>query len=85
MLLKYLNDLDHAVQEARRCPGPVQYTRCMECADVLSDYLQDQVEPLQRRGRQLMEELMPAELIEAINQSAPRRLPPELSQLTRAI
>lgn len=85
MLLKYLNDLDHAVQEARRCPGPAQYGRCMECADVLSEYLEHQVEPLRRRGWQLMEELMPAELIEAINESVPRRLPPELSQLTRAI
>lgn len=85
MLLKYLNDLDHAVQEAQRRPGPRQYGRCMECAAVLSDYLDDQVEPLRRRGFELMEELLPDHLMQAIGGGAPRHLSPDLSELTRAV
>ena len=86
MLLKYLNDLDHAVQEARRRPGPEQYGHCVECAEVLSDYLHDQVEPLRRRGFELMDELLPEHLRQTIhNNQLQRRLPPELSELTRAV
>lgn len=86
MLLKYLNDLDYAVQEARRRPGPEQYGHCMECVAVLSDYLDDQVEPLRRRGFELMEELLPEPFMRTMRDTTPpRRLPPALSELTRAV
>jgi hypothetical protein len=85
MLLKYLNDLDNAVQEARRRPGPEQIGRCMECAQVLSGYLDGQVEPLRRRGLELMEEMLPSQLQDALRAGGQRAFPPALSELTRAV
>lgn len=64
MLLKYLNELEQAVQEASLCPGPVQYQRCLVQAAVLRAYLDGQVEPLRRHGLELMENVMPPELHE---------------------
>lgn len=86
MLLKYLNDLDRAVQQVRQRPGPEAYGRCVECATVLSNYLHDQVAPLRERGFELMDELLPEELRDVVQDTA---VPPinnaPASQLTRAI
>lgn len=86
MLLKYLNDLDYAVHQARLHPGPEQYSRCLECAAVLDDYLEEQVEPLRRRGKELMASLLPGYLLDDMQATVPRRrMPAELSELTRAV
>ena len=59
MLLKYLNELDRAVQAARLRPGLEQFSRCAECVDVLRDYLRGQMEPVRRRGTEIMDTLLP--------------------------
>ncbi|AJD47561.1 hypothetical protein A167_01043 [Alcanivorax sp. S71-1-4] len=59
MLLKYLNELDRAVQAARLHPGLEQFSRCAECVDVLRDYLRGQMEPVRRRGTEIMDTLLP--------------------------
>lgn len=61
MLIKYLNDLDRAVQRANAQPGLEQYFRCVECVDVLEAYLSGQMEPLRRKGREIMDQLLPAQ------------------------
>lgn len=61
MLIKYLNDLERAVQRARTQPGLEQYGRCVECATTLESYLSGQMEPLRRKGFEIMEQLLPAE------------------------
>ncbi|MEY1662515.1 hypothetical protein [Isoalcanivorax beigongshangi] len=59
MLLKYLNELDRAVQAAQQEPGQVQFSHCVECANVLKDYLRGQIEPVRVRGTEIMESLLP--------------------------
>jgi uncharacterized protein with PIN domain len=59
MLLKYLNELDRAVQAARLHPELAQFSRCAECVDVLRDYLRGQMEPVRRRGTEIMDTLLP--------------------------
>lgn len=76
MLLKYLNELEQAVQEARVRPGPVQYRRCLVQASILRAYLDGQVEPLRRRGLELMEGVMPPELHEQMVRHTPARSAP---------
>ncbi|WP_111657186.1 hypothetical protein [Isoalcanivorax indicus] len=59
MLLKYLNELDRAVKDAREHPGVEQYRRCAECAQTLRDYLDGQMDAVRRRGTEIMEQLLP--------------------------
>ncbi|MBA3981088.1 MAG: hypothetical protein C0462_10860 [Alcanivorax sp.] len=59
MLLKYLNELDRAVKDAREHPGVEQYSRCAECADTLREYLSGQMEAVRRRGTEIMDQLLP--------------------------
>lgn len=40
MLLKYLNELDAAVLNAKANPDQSHLKRCFECVDVLENYLQ---------------------------------------------
>ncbi|MBL7251644.1 hypothetical protein ACLD02_12105 [Alloalcanivorax sp. C16-2] len=54
MLLKYLNQLDDAVHELLARPDPDALTRCNECVRVLDQYLETQMEPVARRGREIM-------------------------------
>ncbi|HEX5676693.1 MAG TPA: hypothetical protein VFX91_01860 [Alcanivorax sp.] len=62
MLLKYLNQLDQAVRELDRHPGPESLARCAECVRVLEEYLDSQMEPVARRGREIMAGMVPASL-----------------------
>ncbi|MEE4250602.1 MAG: hypothetical protein V2I38_08440 [Alcanivoracaceae bacterium] len=59
MLIKYLNDLDRAVQRARLTLDNESIGRCMDCVAVLQDYLASQMEPVQRKGFEIMEHLLP--------------------------
>ena len=56
MLLKYLNQLDDAVRELLAHPGQDALTQCNECVRVLEDYLDTQMEPVARRGREIMDQ-----------------------------
>ena len=62
MLLKYLNELESAVQDALASPDPDQYQRCLECVAQLETYLQSQLEPVREKGFELMGELLPSHL-----------------------
>ena len=76
MLLKYLNDLEHAVQKARREPGVPQYRQCADCLLVLRRYLDTQVEPVRRRGEEIIEELLPEQFsLWMLQVQNPRALP----------
>lgn len=59
MLIKYLNDLDRAVQRARQNLDVDSIGRCMDCVSVLQDYLAGQMEPIQRKGFEIMSHLLP--------------------------
>ena len=61
MLIKYLNDLDRAVQRARQTLDIDSIGRCMDCVAVLQDYLSGQMEPVQRKGFEIMAHLLPAD------------------------
>lgn len=61
MLIKYLNDLDRAVQKAKAAPCVEHYSRCADCVMTLETYLDSQLEPLKRRGFEIMEQLLPAD------------------------
>lgn len=61
MLIKYLNDVDRAVQKAQSQPGLEQFGRCVDCVATLEEYLDDQMEPLKRKGFEIMKQLIPAE------------------------
>lgn len=61
MLIKYLNDLDRAVQRTAQSPTLEQIGRCAECVAVLQEYLASQMEPIQRRGFEIMQRLLPAD------------------------
>ena len=58
MLLKYLNQLDDAVRELTVHPGPDAVTRRDESVRVLEDYLNTQMEPVARRGREIMHQCL---------------------------
>ncbi len=62
MLLKYLNELDAAVNDARVHPDRDHVKRCFECATVLEDYLHGQMEPVRQKGEELMRQLWPQDL-----------------------
>ena len=64
MLLKYLNDLEMAVQQALDSPEPEQYHQCLECVARLESYLQSQLEPVREKGFQIMGELLPRDISE---------------------
>ncbi|MDF1820093.1 MAG: hypothetical protein P1U64_00875 [Alcanivoracaceae bacterium] len=64
MLIKYLNDLDKAVKLAVDSPTPEQYHQCQVCVTRLEDYLDGQLEPLRRKGLELMGELLPPQFDE---------------------
>jgi hypothetical protein len=59
MLIKYLNDLDRAVQRARQTLDIESIGRCMDCVATLQDYLAGQMEPVQRKGFEIMAHLLP--------------------------
>ncbi|EKF72901.1 hypothetical protein A11A3_16335 [Alcanivorax hongdengensis A-11-3] len=62
MLLKYLNQLEVAVREAEHHPSEQEYSRCAQCVAQLEEYLAGQMEPVQRRGHEIMATLIPARL-----------------------
>lgn len=62
MLLKYLNELESAVQEALASPDPAHYQQCLECVSRLEEYLQSQLEPVREKGFELMGALLPSDL-----------------------
>ena len=62
MLLKYLNQLEQAVKAASEHPDTDTVNRCADCVATLDAYLDAQMEPVQRLGRELMEGLIPAHL-----------------------
>ncbi|MCH8543386.1 MAG: hypothetical protein LAT61_07445 [Alcanivorax sp.] len=74
MLLKYLNELDRAVKAAREHPGLEEYSRCAECADVLKDYLSGQMEPVRKRGTEIMDDLLPEQFDDWVAQVGAARL-----------
>lgn len=69
MLLKYLNELDAAVSSAKSHPDSAHLKRCVECATVLEDYLQGQMEPVRVKGEELMRKLWPQPLRTSAGQS----------------
>lgn len=66
MLLKYLNELEMAVQALADHPDADTMSRCEHCVATLDAYLDAQMEPVKRRGRELMDGLIPAELLERV-------------------
>lgn len=62
MLLKYLNQLEQAVKDVCEHPDADTLNRCAGCVQTLDAYLDSQMEPVQRRGRELMAGLIPAHL-----------------------
>jgi len=62
MLLKYLNQLDQAVRDLDRHPGPESLAHCADRVRVLEEYLDSQMEPVARRGREIMAGMVPASL-----------------------
>ncbi len=85
MLIKYLNDLDRAVQKARLQPGVEHYARCADCVETLETYLAGQLEPLKRRGLEIMEQLLPVEYDSWLAELSAVRQQPALSQLARSL
>ncbi len=68
MLLKYLNQLEQAVKAASEHPDSATVTRCADWGATLDAYLDAQMEPGQRRGRELMDGLIPAHLHDRVCQ-----------------
>lgn len=85
MLIKYLNDLDRAVQKARVQPGIEQYARCADCVEILESYLDGQMEPLKRKGHEIMDQLLPAEYEAWLADVPAVRLHAVHSQLARSL
>ena len=54
MLLKYLNQLEQAVQAYLLQPEQQRLAICAEQVDILDAYLESQQVPVQQRGMQLM-------------------------------
>ena len=73
MLLKYLNELDQAVRELDQHPAPESLAHCAECVRVLEEYLDSQMEPVARRGREIMAEMVPASLYARLVGAGPAR------------
>ena len=83
MLLKYLNELDRAVQEARKRPGLEQFNHCAECLYVLRDYLDGQMAPVRERAEEIIDRMLPAEFDHWMSQvMAPRHT---MLQVARAL
>lgn len=72
MLLKYLNELDQAVRELDQHPAPESLAHCAECVRVLEEYLDSQMEPVARRGREIMRQCLAR-----ADHAAPAPVPPE--------
>ncbi|PKM22329.1 MAG: hypothetical protein CVV10_04875 [Gammaproteobacteria bacterium HGW-Gammaproteobacteria-14] len=86
MLIKYLNDLDRAVQKARRHKDLDSISHCIQCVSVLQDYLQGQMEPIRRKGFEIMEHLLPSEFDEwTASWMATRGRPAVVSRLMGAL
>ncbi|ASK34741.1 hypothetical protein [Alloalcanivorax mobilis] len=68
MLLKYLNDLDNAVREADRNPCPAALSECAERLAVVDGYLASQIEPVRRRGREIVDGLVSTDLYARLRQ-----------------
>lgn len=85
MLIKYLNDLDRAVQKAQSQPGLEQFGRCVDCVVTLERYLDDQMEPLKRKGFEIMEQLLPAEYEAWLAELTSSRLRQAPSQLAGSL
>ncbi|MZR62383.1 hypothetical protein [Alcanivorax sp. DP30] len=69
MLLKYLNELEMAVQAMADHPDADTMNRCVKCVATLDAYLDAQMEPVKQRGRELMDGLLPADLQERVGHS----------------
>ncbi|WP_370210452.1 hypothetical protein [Alloalcanivorax venustensis] len=73
MLLKYLNELDQAVRQLDQHPAPESLAHCAECVRVLEEYLDSQMEPVARRGREIMAEMVSASLYARLVGAGPAR------------
>lgn len=62
MLLKYLNQLDAAIQRAERDPGQDALERCIECLRQIEAYLDTQIEAVRERGREIVADMVSPEL-----------------------
>lgn len=62
MLIKYLNELEQAAQAAISDPTPERYQQCLDCVARLEAYLQSQLEPVRRKGHQIMDQLLPEQI-----------------------
>lgn len=71
MLIKYLNDLDAAVADVMAHPGQAEYRRCLDCVEQLEAYLQSQLEPVQQKGRAIMDQLLPLGLDDLMRHTRP--------------
>ena len=69
MLLKYLNELEQAVKAVADHPDASTMDRCANCVATLDAYLDAQMEPVKQRGRELMDGMMPPELLERVGHS----------------
>lgn len=58
MLLKYLNQLDAAIERAERDPGQDALDHCIECLHRVEAYLDTQIEPVRERGREIIAGMM---------------------------
>lgn len=58
MLLKYLNELDEAIQRAEHDPGRDALDHCIECLQRVDTYLDTQIEPVRERGREIVANMM---------------------------
>lgn len=84
MLLKYLNQLESAVNIAQQQPGLDSYARCADCLFVLRDYLRGQIEPVRTRGEEIIEQLLPVDFDQWMAQVLLAR-PGQGSELTRSL
>lgn len=67
MLLKYLNELDDAVRLADQNPDAEALSQCAERLRVLEDYLDSQIEPVRRRGQEIIGTMVPPDLYARIH------------------
>ncbi len=61
MLLKYLNELEHAIETASREPVFAHLCYCADAHFVVQNYLKGQMEPVRRRGEAIVEGLLPGD------------------------
>ena len=69
MLLKYLNQLDEAIDRAERDPGREALADCIEHLRFMEAYLDTQIEPVRDRGREIVADMM-SEALQARIQAA---------------